>query len=610
MKKIITILLISFILLLTVHKEAAAATYNFTAAYSNTQGPIWYYYYKYAYGNFDPSPAIFGNTGTMQPQSWYGQPSNNYWYDCTGCWGMIAPSKITGGDSNMAVIYWKAPAAGKATMTLTQTKTDGLGPISSWNNGYKIGMGAVTFGRWFSNNQRPSNEISVAANDNSTKTITFTQDVVPGDALIYYNDSNGLTYYDAATLSLTVTLDTVPAPPTNFSGSAVSSTQINLSWNAVTDASSYKLERCAFAVAATCNNFGQIATPTNNSYSDTNLSCATSYRYRLTGQNSAGSSNPTSPITVTTPGCPTPPSAPTNLRVTETTQNMVGLAWNSATGATGYGVERCTGSGCSAFFQIATTGSSSTAYYHTNLSCATSYRYRVKATNSAGSSSYSNVASATTSPCPAPPPPPPPPPPAAPASSGAGVTKEPIIYGDVTTQGGSTDKIQLTGSNDHIYQIQKSSPTSNDGNLTLSAAIPGNRIGVIFVAGNLIINPSSGTVGTTQDGLVFVVKGDVFISPSTTRIDAVIISSGRIYTAASSGSTCSSSAPVLTTSPLIINGSLVSINQEPAEQTPIKFCRTLANNTQAAEQINAQPKYLVILRNMLSDTLQRWSEIP
>lgn len=189
--------------------------------------------------------------------------------------------------------------------------------------------------------------------------------------------------------------------------------------------------------------------------------------------------------------------------------------------------------------------------------------------------------------------------PQSPASTGAGVTKEPIISGDATQ-----NNIPLTGNNDHIYQIT--------GNLTISAPITGNRIGVIFVAGNLIINPASGSVGTTQAGLVFVVRGDVFISPSTSRIDGVIISSGKIYTATLPPNTCDSSVAnrVTTNSPLVINGSLVSINQDPTEQTPIKFCRTLASNTQAAEQINAQVKYLVILRNMLSDTLQRWSEIP
>jgi hypothetical protein len=58
-------------------------------------------------------------------------------------------------------------------------------------------------------------------------------------------------------------------------------------------------------------------------------------------------------------------------------------------------VERCQGAACSSFAQIAT--SASTTYPDTGLTPSTSYSYRVRATDAAGSlSNYSNVASATT----------------------------------------------------------------------------------------------------------------------------------------------------------------------------------------------------------------------
>ena len=64
-------------------------------------------------------------------------------------------------------------------------------------------------------------------------------------------------------------------------------------------------------------------------------------------------------------------------------------------GVTGYQVERCQGTGCSSFSLIATV--TRTTYNNTGLLAATSYRYRVRATDAANNlSGYSNVASATT----------------------------------------------------------------------------------------------------------------------------------------------------------------------------------------------------------------------
>lgn len=148
-------------------------------------------------------------------------------------------------------------------------------------------------------------------------------------------------------------------------------------------------------------------------------------------------------------------------------------------------------------------------------------------------------------------------------------------------------------------------------NLTISASPTGSGTEVIFVEGNLTIGPmASGTqfnYGSGNSGIVFVVQGDVNIAQSVTQIDAVIISSGIIRTA---GSTCTqNSYDASTTGALTINGSLISLNQTNAN--PIVFCRALltTNNHAPAEQINQQPKYLVILRDLFSDTLQKWSEI-
>lgn len=152
-----------------------------------------------------------------------------------------------------------------------------------------------------------------------------------------------------------------------------------------------------------------------------------------------------------------------------------------------------------------------------------------------------------------------------------------------------------TFSGDTVYYV--------NGDLTVSGTPTGSGTQVIFINGNLNIS-SNYTYGTPLTGTVFIVKGNVNISytPLVTQVDAIIISSGTICTAYD-GTSCPFS--YVLTSQLVINGSLISLN--PATQ--IQFRRTLSDNSQAAEKINHQVKYLVILRNLISDTLQRWSEI-
>ena len=92
------------------------------------------------------------------------------------------------------------------------------------------------------------------------------------------------------------------------------------------------------------------------------------------------------------------PTAPTGLTAVATSGSQMNLMWMAATddvGVTGYLVERCQGSGCTAFAQIAAVNG--TSFSDTGLSPNTSYSYRVRATDAAANlGPYSNVASAST----------------------------------------------------------------------------------------------------------------------------------------------------------------------------------------------------------------------
>ena len=94
----------------------------------------------------------------------------------------------------------------------------------------------------------------------------------------------------------------------------------------------------------------------------------------------------------------TPPSQPGTLTANAVSGSEVDLGWGASTdnvGVTGYLIERCQGTGCSNFTQIAT--ATGTSYKDTSVSASTSYSYRVRATDAAGNlSPYSNAANATT----------------------------------------------------------------------------------------------------------------------------------------------------------------------------------------------------------------------
>jgi chitodextrinase len=119
---------------------------------------------------------------------------------------------------------------------------------------------------------------------------------------------------------------------------------------------------------------------------------AASALFLLSGCGGGGSYSPP-PIQDTTP-----PTTPANLVATAVSAAQIGLSWTASTdnvGVAGYKVERCQGAGCANFSQIATpTG---TTFNDSGLTGATSYSYRVRATDAAGNlSSYSTTANVST----------------------------------------------------------------------------------------------------------------------------------------------------------------------------------------------------------------------
>ena len=132
------------------------------------------------------------------------------------------------------------------------------------------------------------------------------------------------------------------------------------------------------------------------SYSNTGLTSSTSYSYRVRAYNGAGDSGYSNTASATTLAAPALPAAPTNLTATAVSRSQINLAWtDNATNESGFKIERCKGSTCTNFTQIATVGANVTTYANTGLTKNTTYRYRVRAYNASGNSAYSNIASSS-----------------------------------------------------------------------------------------------------------------------------------------------------------------------------------------------------------------------
>ncbi|MFH1257040.1 MAG: fibronectin type III domain-containing protein [Candidatus Diapherotrites archaeon] len=112
---------------------------------------------------------------------------------------------------------------------------------------------------------------------------------------------------------------TPPLTPANLFATAISSSQVNLSWSASTDnvgVTGYRLERCT---GASCSNFSQIASPTGTTYNNTGLSASTTYRYRIRAADAAGNLSPYSSI------------ASATTQATSCTENWSCTAWSECT---------------------------------------------------------------------------------------------------------------------------------------------------------------------------------------------------------------------------------------------------------------------------------------
>jgi hypothetical protein len=182
-----------------------------------------------------------------------------------------------------------------------------------------------------------------------------------------------------------------PAAPSDLSGVAISTTQIDLSWtDNANNEDGFVIESCQ---GAGCTNFapaGQVGADVV-AFSIQNLAPNTLYRFRINAYNAVGPSGFSNTVDVTTLSAG--PAAPTNLTLTQTTLSRIRLNWtDNSINEQGFYIERLNGT----WTRIATVGANVTSYVNRNLTPGT-YTYRVQAYNASGVSEYSNEATLTMS---------------------------------------------------------------------------------------------------------------------------------------------------------------------------------------------------------------------
>jgi chitodextrinase len=184
--------------------------------------------------------------------------------------------------------------------------------------------------------------------------------------------------------------DTPPTAPSGLSAQAVAHDRVSLAWSAAGDPESgvagYNIYRDGAIVGFS----------TSTSFSDTGLTGATQYSYRVTAVNGDGLEGPpTAAVVVTTPSAPdtTPPTVPTGLGATATSPTSVDLTWSASSdpesGVASYNIYR----------DGARVGSSSTtSFTNSGVQAGTTYSYQVSAINGDGIESALSAPRSVTTP--------------------------------------------------------------------------------------------------------------------------------------------------------------------------------------------------------------------
>ncbi len=308
-------------------------------------------------------------------------PNTTYYYRVHAWDGTNAS---THSNSITVVTVVVAPVATEATNVTT------TGFTANWN----ASTGATNY--WLDVSTASDFSALVTGYDNKDVGNVTTYDVTSlstGNTYYYRvraSNANGI-----STNSSIITVGTgVLAAPLALSATNITTTSFTARWNSSATATTYLLD------VSTASDFSTFITDYNGkdvgnvmSYNVTSLNCSTVYYFRVRASNSGGASANSNTITVTTLLAAPVATAATNITATGFTAN-----WNASTGATNYWADVST---TDDFSNVLTSYNNKSVGNVTtciiiSLTPNTTYYFRVCASNSSGTSPYSNTIIVTT----------------------------------------------------------------------------------------------------------------------------------------------------------------------------------------------------------------------
>jgi uncharacterized protein (TIGR02145 family) len=307
--------------------------------------------------------------------------------------------------NNNATSGWSTPtwsftttgsAPGEPSLSLPANNTTNIGtsPLLAWN----ASSGATSYTLQVSNNSSFS---SFVYNQNG---LTTTNQIVTGlgYSTAYFWRVSASNSYGTSGWSTPIWSFTTTGPPPNaptLSSPANNAIDISISpvlvWNTSADATSYTLQ------VSTNSSFSSLVHNqtglTNTTLQLTGLSYLTTYYWRVSATNNNSTSGWSTPAwsfttTGTAPYAP-PLFSPANNAIDVETPPL--LVWSPSTGATSYALQVSVNSSFSSFVYNQS-GLTSTSQQITGLNIATTYYWRVSATNSYGTSGWSSSWTFTT----------------------------------------------------------------------------------------------------------------------------------------------------------------------------------------------------------------------
>ncbi len=294
----------------------------------------------------------------------------------------------TGGDSANATATATTPAFPNQPTITSATAQSATSIALVWSNvtgatGYQINRSANSGSTW------------TTAGTVGTGVTTFT-DTGLTEATSYWYQLVATNAAGSSAASANLSAATQPAAPSGLTATAVSGSQINLTWTDHSAAAVYYYVLQS-PNGTTWTTLASVYGSTTNSYTATGpFNGSTTYYFEVYDYAYTGGNSANATATVTTPAFP---NQPTISSATAQSATSIALVWSNVTGATGFTVQRSTNGG-STWTTAGTVGTGVTTYTDTGLTEATSYTYHVIATDAAGSSAPSANLSAATQPLP------------------------------------------------------------------------------------------------------------------------------------------------------------------------------------------------------------------